>query len=83
VDVVKALALGARAVMIGRATLYGPCAAGEAGAARALEILKGELERAMKLCGAHKASAIGSDFLFKPAWDYEIVIIRSAAGQRD
>ena len=42
-DVVKALALGARAVMIGRATLYGACAAGEAGATRALEILSDEL----------------------------------------
>jgi (S)-mandelate dehydrogenase len=67
VDVVKALALGAQAVMIGRATLYGACAAGEAGAARALEILKSELARAMQLCGAHKVSAIESDLLFKPA----------------
>jgi (S)-mandelate dehydrogenase len=67
VDVVKALALGAQAVMIGRATLYGACAAGEAGAARALEILRSELARAMQLCGAHKVSAIESDLLFKPA----------------
>jgi isopentenyl diphosphate isomerase/L-lactate dehydrogenase-like FMN-dependent dehydrogenase len=64
-DVVKALALGAQAVMVGRATLYGACAAGEAGAARALEILKTELERAMKLCGAHNVAAIDSRLLFR------------------
>ncbi len=58
VDVVKALALGAQAVMIGRATLYGACAAGQAGAARALEILKSELERSMKLCGTPTVRAV-------------------------
>lgn len=52
VDVVKALALGAQAVAIGRATLYGAAAAGEAGAEKALDILTDELRRAMQLCGA-------------------------------
>ena len=63
VDVVKALACGAEAVMIGRATLYGVCAAGEAGAMRALEILSGELVRSMQLCGARRISEIGPDLL--------------------
>ncbi len=64
VDVVKALALGARAVLLGRATLYGACAAGEPGALRALEILKSELERALKLVGAPNPGAVGADLLF-------------------
>ena len=63
VDVVKALACGAQAVMIGRATLYGVCAAGEAGAMRALEILSGELVRSMQLCGARRISEIGPNLL--------------------
>ena len=50
-DIFKALAMGADGVMIGRATLYGASAAGEAGASRALAILKDELIRTMQLCG--------------------------------
>jgi isopentenyl diphosphate isomerase/L-lactate dehydrogenase-like FMN-dependent dehydrogenase len=50
-DVVKALALGARAVFVGRATLYGVAAGGEAGAARALAILCDEIDRTMALIG--------------------------------
>ena len=57
-DIVKALALGARAVMIGRATLYGAAAAGEAGARRALEILIDELTRTMRLCGIRSIAEI-------------------------
>src|SRR5207247_696327 len=58
VDVVKALALGAEGVMLGRATLYGACAAGEAGAARALHILGDELVRAMQLSGVRSVGEI-------------------------
>ena len=65
VDVVKALALGAQGVMVGRATLYGACAAGEAGARRALEILRGELERAMQLCGAPSVAAVHRGLVFE------------------
>ncbi len=50
-DIAKALALGARAVLLGRATLYGIAAAGQPGAARALEILRAELDRAMAMLG--------------------------------
>jgi len=66
VDVVKALALGAEAVLIGRATLYGVCAAGEAGASRALEILRDELIRSMQLSGARRVGEIGADLLVQP-----------------
>jgi isopentenyl diphosphate isomerase/L-lactate dehydrogenase-like FMN-dependent dehydrogenase len=50
-DVLKALALGARAVLIGRAHLWGLAVAGEAGVRAVLEILRGELEAAMMFCG--------------------------------
>ena len=50
-DIVKALALGADAVAIGKPYLYGLCAGGEAGAHKAIDILKIELERAMGLLG--------------------------------
>jgi (S)-mandelate dehydrogenase len=50
-DVVKALALGAKAVMIGRATLYGTAAGGEAGATRALAILREEMDRTLAMLG--------------------------------
>jgi isopentenyl diphosphate isomerase/L-lactate dehydrogenase-like FMN-dependent dehydrogenase len=51
-DVVKALALGARAVLAGRAPLWGLAAAGEQGAATVLELLREEIELAMVLTGA-------------------------------
>ena len=63
-DILKALARGAEAVMIGRATFYGVCAAGEEGAMRALEILSDELTRTMQLCGARRIADIGPDLLF-------------------
>ena len=50
-DIVKALALGADFVFVGRATLYGASAGGEAGAARAIELLKSEVDRVMALLG--------------------------------
>ena len=66
VDVVKALALGAEAVLVGRATLFGACAGGEAGAARAVAILREEFVRAMQLCGARTVPEIGADLLAPP-----------------
>jgi (S)-mandelate dehydrogenase len=62
-DVVKALARGAQAVMIGRATFYGVCAGGEPGARRALEILSEELTRTMQLCGTRRIADIGPELL--------------------
>ena len=66
VDAIKAVALGAEAVMLGRATLYGACAAGEAGASRALEILRDELVRSMQLSGVRSIAEIGPDLLAQP-----------------
>jgi len=62
-DVIKALALGAKAVMIGRPTLYGVCAGGEAGAWRALQILQDEIERTMRLTGTCSVSDLGPSLL--------------------
>ena len=58
-DVVKALALGAKFVLIGRSTLYGTAAGGEAGAKRALDIYRGEVSRAMAQIACNKVSEIG------------------------
>jgi (S)-mandelate dehydrogenase len=63
VDILKARALGAQAVLTGRATLFGCMAGGEAGALRALEILQSELVRAMQLCGARSPAELGPDLL--------------------
>ncbi|MGQ0652580.1 MAG: alpha-hydroxy acid oxidase [Betaproteobacteria bacterium] len=63
VDIVRARALGAHAVLVGRATLYGVQAGGERGARRALEILSTELERAMRLCGVRSIGEIGPDLV--------------------
>jgi isopentenyl diphosphate isomerase/L-lactate dehydrogenase-like FMN-dependent dehydrogenase len=62
-DVVKALALGADAVLAGRALLYGLAAAGEPGASRALELLKAETSRTMAMLGARSVSEIDSRLL--------------------
>ena len=62
-DVLKARALGAQAVAVGRATLFGAAAAGEAGARRALEILSDELVRSMQLCGAASVAEISADLI--------------------
>ena len=62
-DVIKALALGARAVLIGRPYLYGLAADGQPGVARALQILETELIRDMKLMGVTRIEEITADCL--------------------
>jgi L-lactate dehydrogenase (cytochrome)/(S)-mandelate dehydrogenase len=62
-DVVKALALGARAVLIGRATLYGIAAGGEAGAARAIDLLREEIDRTLALLGCRNIAALDASYL--------------------
>ena len=62
-DVLKAIALGARAVLVGRPVLWGLCVAGEQGATNILEILRRELDEAMLLCGCTKLSDIDSSLL--------------------
>lgn len=63
IDVFKALALGASAVMIGRPYLYGLAAGGALGVARVVEILRTELEMTMGLAGCTKLSQISPDFI--------------------
>jgi isopentenyl diphosphate isomerase/L-lactate dehydrogenase-like FMN-dependent dehydrogenase len=65
-DVVKALALGAQAVLIGRPTLYGVAAAGEQGAARAIAIFREEIDRVMALVGCSSIDELTRDCLFVP-----------------
>ncbi|OGA44201.1 MAG: hypothetical protein A3G24_11025 [Betaproteobacteria bacterium RIFCSPLOWO2_12_FULL_62_13] len=65
-DVVKALALGAHAVFIGRATLYGTGAGGEAGAARAIGLLREEIDRVMALLGCRSVAELNRDYLAVP-----------------
>jgi 4-hydroxymandelate oxidase len=62
-DVLKAIALGARAVLVGRPILWGLCVGGEEGAINVLEILRRELDEAMLLCGCAKLSEIGRSLL--------------------
>jgi L-lactate dehydrogenase (cytochrome) len=64
-DVVKALALGANAVALGRAYLWGLAAGGEAGVARALALLGEELRRAMALVGRASIGALTRDLVFR------------------
>src|SRR5207302_988214 len=58
-DVVKALALGARAVLAGRAPLWGLAVDGEAGARRVLELLRDEIELALQLVGCRTPDGLG------------------------
>ena len=65
-DVIKALALGAKGVLIGRAYVYGLGAMGEAGVTKALEIIRKELDVTMALCGVRDARQVNADILAKP-----------------
>ena len=65
-DIVKALALGAKAVFLGRATLFGCAAGGEEGAFRALTILRDELDRVLAFVGRTSPADIDRSIL----WDY-------------
>jgi (S)-mandelate dehydrogenase len=67
-DVVKALALGAHGVMLGRATLYGLAAAGEAGVHRALEILTTEIDRALGQLGLNSVAELGPHLVRRRSW---------------
>jgi L-lactate dehydrogenase (cytochrome) len=60
-DIITALALGARAVLIGRPMVYGLGAAGEAGVRRAFELLRGELATALALAGYPRIADLGPD----------------------
>jgi L-lactate dehydrogenase (cytochrome) len=66
-DIVKALCLGARAVLIGRAYAYGLAAAGEAGVTRAIEILRADLLRTLKLLGCPSIGSLDPSYVDVPA----------------
>jgi isopentenyl diphosphate isomerase/L-lactate dehydrogenase-like FMN-dependent dehydrogenase len=65
-DVVKALALGADAVMVGRAPLHGTASAGEAGALRALQIYRDEIDRVLALIGCTSVAELGPEYVEMP-----------------
>jgi len=65
-DVLKAVAMGARAAMIGRAYIYGLGAMGEAGVSRALDILHRELDMTMALCGRTDLHSLERDVVMVP-----------------
>jgi L-lactate dehydrogenase (cytochrome) len=68
-DVAKALSLGARAVLVGRAYGYGLGAAGGPGVARAIEILRSDLTRTLKLLGCAASVDLDRTYIdVPPAW---------------
>jgi (S)-mandelate dehydrogenase len=86
-DIVKALALGARAVMFGRPTLYGLAAGGQAGAERVLQTFERELRRAMALLGCRSVAELSPEWLHKnttspDAWQIPAVA-KGGASQSD
>lgn len=65
-DIVKAVCLGARAVLIGRAYAYGLAAAGQPGVARAIEILRSDMERTLRLLGCPSIAALDRSYIEVP-----------------
>jgi isopentenyl diphosphate isomerase/L-lactate dehydrogenase-like FMN-dependent dehydrogenase len=65
-DIVKAICLGAQAVLVGRAYAYGLGAAGEPGVTRALEILRADVERTLKLLGCPSVAALDRSYVEVP-----------------
>ena len=95
-DIVKALALGAKAVGIGRNALYGLGAGGKEGVARVLEILKAEVETAMRLLAVERVDQLGPqhvslsfsghddrDFLSSRFADFALQQVNTRAVERD
>ncbi|MDI3490828.1 MAG: (S)-mandelate dehydrogenase [Thauera sp.] len=77
-DFVKARALGADAALSGRATLYGLAAAGHAGAARAVEILRSEMERTLGLIGCAQMREVDGCFVSAPPAIRDARVLRSS-----
>jgi isopentenyl diphosphate isomerase/L-lactate dehydrogenase-like FMN-dependent dehydrogenase len=63
-DIIKALALGADAVLLGRAPLYGTASAGQVGAERVLGLYKNEIDRVLGLIGCQDVNDLDSSYLF-------------------
>ena len=75
-DVLKAVAMGARGVYIGRAFTYGLGAMGEKGVSKALEIIQRELDLSMAFCGHRDINDVSRDILMVPKgfrgdWEWE------------
>ena len=69
-DIVKAICLGAQAVLCGRAYAYGLAAAGEAGVVRAIEILRTDVERTLRLLGCPSIAALDRSYVNVPkSWE--------------
>jgi L-lactate dehydrogenase (cytochrome) len=66
-DIAKALCLGARAVLVGRAYAYGLGAAGGDGVARAIAILRADLTRTLKLLGCASVTGLDGSYVSLPA----------------
>jgi isopentenyl diphosphate isomerase/L-lactate dehydrogenase-like FMN-dependent dehydrogenase len=66
-DIVKAICLGARAVLVGRAYAYGLGAAGYPGVVRAIEILHADLDRTLRLLGCPSICALTSEYVTPPS----------------
>jgi L-lactate dehydrogenase (cytochrome) len=69
-DVLKALSLGAKGTMIGRAYIHGLGAMGEAGVTKALEVIRNEIDTTLALCGEKDVRAMGRHNLLVPE-DFE------------
>jgi len=65
-DIVKAICLGARTVLVGRAYAYGLAAAGHAGVARSIEILRADVERTLRLLGCPSVAALDRSYVETP-----------------
>jgi len=73
-DIVKALCMGARAVLVGRAYAYGLAAGGGPGVARAIEILRSDVVRTLKLLGCASAAALDESYVdVPPEWMRRVV----------
>ncbi len=82
IDVMKAIALGAKGTFIGRAYIYGLGAAGEAGVTRALEIIYKELDTTMALCGERDIKKVGRQNIVMPVASHVMPSFDAAAKPR-
>jgi len=82
IDIMKAMALGAKGTFVGRSYVYGLGAAGEAGVTRALEILYKELDTTMALCGERDIKNVGRQNIVMPVASHVMPNFDAAAKPR-
>ena len=78
-DIAKALALGAKAVLTGRATLYGTAVGGEAGALRAVNLIRNEFDKTMAYTGCNTVDELSPDIFFGDRWSNRMAAHAGAA----